>query len=418
MIEYRKHLLDNGLTLITHEADDTPLATVNMLYNVGSRDEDPQHTGFAHLFEHLMFSGTQRFPDFDSVVNTLGGENNAFTNNDYTNYYITLPADSLSTALALEADRLNNFVLTQEALEVQQDVVTDEYKQRFLNQPYGDMWLLLRSLCYTRYPYRWSPIGADIRHVGEATLQEVQAFHGRYYRPDNAILAVAAPLSHEEMLHRVEDVFEASLDTHATASRKFATEREYEAEPQQLQPRRLEVERDVPSDAIYLAWPMGDRWDPLFCASDLVSDVLSNGKSSRLYSKYIRSGQLVTEVDAYLSADAGPGLFIMSAKPRAGVDVETVVETLRKEARLLVDERVTEKEMKKALNKNAFDFSCTQYHASDRALSLCYYTWLGDTDLINRRAENYDTVTPEVLQRAASEIFREESENLLIIRKK
>ena len=198
MVEYRKHIMDNGLTVITHDAWDTPLATVNLLYGVGSRDEDPRRTGFAHLFEHLMFGGTRAVPDFDAVVSSMGGESNAFTNCDYTNYYMTFPADGLSTALRLEADRMTDLDISQKALEVQQKVVTEEFHQRYMNQPYGDVWLLLRPLCYKVHPYRWPTIGADIRHVSEATLDDVKAFHEKHYRPENAILAIAGPVSNGE----------------------------------------------------------------------------------------------------------------------------------------------------------------------------------------------------------------------------
>ena len=209
MVSYEKHTLDNGLTVLTHEAWDTPLATVNLLYNVGARDEDPQRTGFAHLFEHLMFGGTPEVPDFDGVLSNLGGESNAFTNNDYTNYYLTLPAGALATALHLEADRMAHLDISQKALEVQQHVVTEEYNQRYTNRPYGDAWLLLRPLCYKVHPYRWATIGADIRHVSEATFDDVRTFHQRYYRPENAILAIAAPLKHSAMLQMVEEAWKA-----------------------------------------------------------------------------------------------------------------------------------------------------------------------------------------------------------------
>ncbi len=410
MVNYRKHILDNGLTVLTHEAWDTPLATVNVLYGVGSRNEDPRRTGFAHLFEHLMFGGTKRVPDYDRVVSSLGGDNNAFTNCDYTDYYVTVPVDGLPTALWLEADRMQGLDLTQKALEVQQKVVTEEYHQRYMNQPYGDVWLLLRPLCYKVHPYRWPTIGADIRHVGEATLEDVRAFHERWYRPQNAILAVAAPMAHDEQLKAVVsgqwtvDSGQRSVDS---GQWTVATE------PLQTAPRYLHVKRSVPSSMVYLAWPMGDRNDPLFRACDLVSDVLGNGTSSRLHDRLVRREGLFVEADACITGDAGPGLMVLSGKLADGVSLDQGAEALRSEARQLADEGLTDYELQKVQNKYENTFVYSQYKAADRALSLCYYTWLGDTGLVDREPQEYRRVTAADVQRAAREVFRHERENRL-----
>lgn len=413
MIDYRKYILSNGLTVLTHEAWDTPLATVNVLYNVGARDEDPHRTGFAHLFEHLMFGGTERVPDFDAVVSSLGGDNNAFTNNDYTNYYITIPVEGLSTALMLEADRMASLALNAKALEVQQRVVTEEYNQRYMNQPYGDMWLNMRPLCYKRHPYRWATIGADIRHVSEATLEDVQAFHERYYRADNAILAVAAPMKHEEMIAAVEKEWGAEC-VPAGCRRSMASERNYPQEEEQKEARRLVIRREVPSRAVYLAWPMCDHWGRDFRACDLVSDVLCTGSSSRIYNNVVRPGQLVSEADAYISGEAGPGLMVLSAKILPDVDVDKVADALRQEAYLLSEKGLTKNELEKVQNRYESTFVYSQYKAADRAMALCHYTWLGDTELVNREPEEYRKVTAEDVQRAASAVFRPEHENMLV----
>ena len=418
MITYKKYILDNGLTVVTHEAWDTPLATVNVLYSVGARDEDPSRTGFAHLFEHLMFGGTERVPDFDAVVSSLGGENNAFTNNDYTNYYITVPVDGLETSLMLEADRMAHLALNAKALSVQQRVVTEEYNQRYMNQPYGDMWLLMRPLCYKVHPYRWPTIGADIRHVGEATLEDVQAFHSRYYRPANAILAVAAPMESERIIGLVAKAWGCGAWSEESGERCFACEREYPAEPEQREPRRLEVEREVPATALYMAWPMCGHFGKDFRACDLVSDVLGNGTSSRVYGNIVRPGRLVSEADVYISGEAGPGLMVMSAKLLPGVEVDEVAEALRKEARTLVEEGVEEGELEKVQNKYESTFVFSQYKASDRAMSLCHYTWLGNTGLANSEPEAYRRISPADVQRAAREVFRDERENMLVIKGK
>ncbi len=410
----------NGLTVLTHEAWDTPLATVNLLYNVGARDEDPQRTGFAHLFEHLMFGGTKQVPDFDAVVSSLGGDNNAYTNNDFTNYYITVPVNGLATALMLEADRMASLALNAKALSVQQQVVTEEYNQRYMNRPFGDVWLLLRPLCYKVHPYRWATIGADIRHVSEATLEDVQQFHSRFYRADNAILAVAASMCHEAMIGEVEKAWgvESEEWSAANGERCYAQERTYPPEPAQQESRRMVVERDVPNAAVYIAWPMGDRFSPDYRSGDLISDLLSNGHSSRMYDHLVRAGNLVTEADAYISGDEGPGLMVLSAKLRDGIDPEVVIEALRKEARLLTEEPIGDYELEKVQNKYESTFTFSQYKASDRAQALCFYTWLGDTSLVNREPEEYRRLTATDLQQTARRVFSPEKENILIIQKR
>ena len=417
VISYQKYTLENGLTVLTHEAWDTPLATVNILYNVGSRDEEPGKTGFAHLFEHLMFSGTPQVPDFDAVVSNAGGEDNAFTTCDYTNYYTTLPAEALPTALMLEADRMAHLDISQRALEIQQHVVTEEYNQRYMNQPYGDIWLLLRPLCYKVHPYRWPTIGADIRHVSDATLEDVRLFHQRFYRPNNAILAIAAPMKHEEMLPMVEEAWNSKSSRTSKVS-KFS--RTYPAEPKQKEPRLLRVQRDVPATMVYLAYPMGDRYSGHFRACDLISDILGNGPSSRLQRRLVVEQGLLTEADACISGETGPGLLVLSGKLKDGVTADEVADALRREAFSLAETTVSdsllaqrEYELQKVQNKYENTFVFSQYKASDRALALCHYTWLGDTELVNREPNEYRRVTPTLLQETANKVFNPQHENLL-----
>ena len=409
MVNYRKHILDNGLTVLTHEAWDTPLASVNVLYGVGSRDEDPQRTGFAHLFEHLMFGGTPQVPDFDGVVSSLGGDSNAFTNCDYTNYYMTLPADGLEKALWLEADRLTGLDISQHALEVQQRVVTEEYHQRYMNQPYGDVWLLLRPLCYKVHPYRWATIGADIRHVGEATLADVQAFHRRFYRPSNAILCVAAPVSHDKQLKLVEKSFDHIEDI--STSEPIAPT--LPQEPPQLAPRELRVSRPVPATKVYLAWNMCGHNEPMFRPCDLLTDVLANGKSSRMHQHLVVERGLMSEADACITGEQGPGLLMLSGIMAPGADPEDGIAALREEVMRLAEERVSDYELTKVQNKYENTYLYSQYRAVDRAMGLCHYTWLGDTDLINREPEEYRRVTPDDLLEAAQQVFQPDKENRL-----
>jgi len=431
MVDYSRHTLPNGLRVLLHRDATTPLVTVNILYQVGSRDERPDRTGFAHLFEHLMFGGTPRYPDFDAVLDSLAGESNAFTTADYTNYYMTLPADGLEQALALEADRMgfgneelgirNELVgrFSEEVLEVQKRVVTEEYHQRYMNQPYGDVWLLLRPLCFTAHSYRWCTIGADIRHVQEATMEEVQDFFSRYYRPDNAILCVAGNIDEEETLRMVEREFGpiAAPGSPLPPMR----ERHYPAEPDQTAPRLLEVQRDVPNDAFYMAWVMCDRYTPdpvsgrpMYYAYDALSDVLSAGHSSRLYRRLVQEEGLLTEVNAFITGELGPGVFAVTGKLRPGVDFAAAEAAVREELDRLATDPLPERELEKVANRYENTFVYSQYKASDRAYSLCYYEMVGDIGLVNSEPEHYRALRPEDLQRVAARLTPEKCSTLRI----
>ena len=416
MIKYRKYILDNGLTLLTHEAWDTPLASTSLLYNVGSRNEDPSRTGFAHLFEHLMFGGTRAVPDFDGAVSALGGECNAFTTCDYTCYHATVPADALSTVLALEADRMTGLDISPKALAVQQRVVTEEYHQRYMNQPYGDVWLLLRPLCYGKgHPYSWAPIGADIRHVAEATLDDVQAFHSRHYRPGNAIMAVAAPMKHDEIAAIASKAFGGKpAFTDNPGFPGLPENPDIPVTPTGL----LRVQRPVPATKVFLAYRMCAYGEPMYRPCDLITDILANGTSSRMHRRLVVESGMMTEADAYLSGDNGPGLLVLGGTLAPGVTPEEGIEALRAEAANLTTATsplpVKPLELEKVQNKYENTFVFSQYRASDRALGLCHYTWLGDTSLVNREPELYRQVTLDDLQATAAKVFQPKNENILI----
>ncbi len=412
MIDYQKHKLSNGLTVIVNEDRGTPLVTVNTLYGVGARDEDASRTGFAHLFEHLMFGGTERVPDFDAVVTEAGGENNAFTNNDITNYYITLPARNLETALWLESDRMRGIDLSQRALEVQQSVVTEEYNYRYVNRPYGDVWMLLRPLCYKVHPYRWCTIGSDIRHVQEATLEDVRTFFKRYYRPDNAILSVCGNVSADDVFRLAEKWY----GDIGSGKRKAESEKRI-AEPEQREARELRVERDVPSDALYMAYPMCSRVDDDFRAADLVSDILSNGRSSRLYNALVKDRQLFTEIDAYITGDADPGLFVVSGRLTSGTDFGTARRAVEDELCRLVAEPPSPHELEKVVNRFENTFFVNNYKSADRAMSLCQNEWLGHIEWVNDEPALYRTVTVEDVRRVAAGMFRPEHQSVLFYAK-
>ena len=427
MIEYVRHVLDNGLRVLVHRDSSTPLATVNLLYCVGARDEQPDRTGFAHLFEHLMFGGTRQIPDFDAAVDALGGEANAFTNNDYTNYYLTLPAQHVREALALEANRMGGDWNTDgdhwEVLDVQQRVVTEEYKQRYVNQPYGDVWMHLRPLCYTQHPYRWCTIGADIRHVQEATLDDVRRFYDRFYRPDNAILAIAGNVDPDSILAMTDEVF-GPLHRSTSTPLPDVRHRVYPTEPCQTAPRCKEILRDVPNNAIYMAWHTCDRWNPSYYAFDMLSDLLSNGHSSRLYRKLVQETNLFSEINAYITGDLGPGLFVISGKlnDNSSQAMSRAEEAIWEQIELLQNDLAKQSpslatEIEKVANKYENTFLFSQYKAADRALSLCYYDMIGDTDLVNREPQVYRLTSFPTLSQAALTLQHNNCSTLRILRK-
>ncbi len=415
MISFSKKTLDNGLRMIIHRDSSTPLVTINILYQVGARNEREDRTGFAHLFEHLMFGGTRRYPDYDLEVDAMGGENNAFTNNDYTNYYLTVPAQHLEQALRLEADRmLGDWDIvndTWKVLDVQKRVVTEEYHQRYLNQPYGDVWMLLRPLCYKVHPYRWCTIGADIRHVQEATLQDVRDFFDRYYHPSNAILAIAGNVEEEKTLALVEQIF-GKIRRPAPMAKAILPQ-----EPMQTQARRMEVERDVPNNAIYKAWVMCNRWSPNYYTYDMVSDVLSNGHSSRMYRRLVQEEGLFSEIDAYLTGELDPGLFVVSGKMQEGVTSERAEKAIDEEIAKLQVQPISEKELEKVANKFENTFVYSQYKTADRAHNLCYFEMIGAPELVNTEPECYRHVGTADLQRVAQRLTSERSSTLIINKK-
>lgn len=332
MFKINRHALDNGLRLVHYEDTSTQMVAMNIVYDVGARDEHPQHTGFAHLFEHLMFGGSVNIPDYDTPLQMAGGENNAWTNNDITNYYLTVPKANVETGFWLESDRMLGLNFSERSLEVQREVVMEEFKQRCLNQPYGDVDHLLRPLAYQVHPYRWPTIGKELSHIAQATLSEVEAFFYRHYAPNNAVLAVTGNISWDETLRLVEKWF-------ASIPRRDVPERHLPQEPEQQAERRLTVERNVPLDALYMAYHMCSRDDADYYAFDILSDILSNGRSSRLTQHLIQEQSVFSSVDAYISGSRDAGLFHISGKPAAGVSLDQAEAAIRKELESLQQKR-------------------------------------------------------------------------------
>jgi len=413
MISYKRHILKNGLRIAVNRDPFSKLAAVNLLYAVGARNEHPDRTGFAHLFEHLMFRGTRQIPDFDTPVQMACGENNAFTNNDYTDFYMTLPKDNIETALWLESDRMTGLSLTSEVLETEKRVVIEEFRQRYLNQPYGDQSLLLRELAYTRHPYRWATIGRTPDHIERAAKEEVDAFYRRYYRPSNAILTLSADLEEERMIELCEKWF-GGLPDDGSFRRDALPE-----EPVQTRARRREVEREVPATALSIAFPMGDRLSDDFYRGDLISDLLAGGDSARLYDRLVRRKKLFSSVNAYITGSVDAGLFILTGQLLAGVGEEAAEQALWQEVRELTDpERITPYELEKVKNKFEANTLFGELNVMNKAMNLGFYEMLGDLPLINREVGRYRSITADEAADFCRRTFLAEKSSTLIYRAK
>jgi len=411
MIEFDKFKLNNGLTVIVHQDLSTPVVAMNILYKVGARDENPEKTGFAHLFEHLMFGGSINIPTFDKPLEKAGGENNAFTNSDITNYYITIPKENLETAFWLESDRMLSLAFTDKSLEVQRQVVIEEFKQSYLNQPYGDVWLLLKPLAYKTHPYQWNTIGKDVSHIENATMEDVKSFYKKYYNPNNAIMVLAGNIGLEEAKPLCEKWF-GEIEAGAEINRNIPVE------PQQKEARHLSVEREVPSDTLYIAFPMYDRLHADYQAADLLSDVLSNGPSSRLFRKLVKEQGIFAELDAYIGGDKDPGLFLFNGKPSAGISLEQAEKALWVEIERVKQEIIGDEELQKVKNKIESSMIFGEVSILNKAMSLAYYESISKAEDLNLEVEKYRKVSSKQLHRVANELFSKEKSNTLFYQAK
>lgn len=411
MITFEKHTLANGLQVAANRDRCSKMAALNLLYKVGARNENPEQTGFAHLFEHLMFRGTRRIPNFDAPVQMACGENNAFTNNDYTDYYITLPTPNIETAFWLESDRMTGLSLSRRKLETEKRVVLEEFNQRYLNQPYGDMTKLLREMVYRVHPYRWCAIGRTPEHVAAATLEDAERFYRRYYRPSNAILSVSGDIEPEHVFAMAERWFGEIPDTPAHHD-------PLPAEPMQTSARRLEVDRDVPATAITIAFPMGGRLSRDYYLLDLISDLLSGGESARLYDSLIRRSRLFSAINAYITGDIDPGMFIITGQIMEGVSEQQAEEALWEELRQLQEVAVGGYELEKVKNKFEAGVMFGELNVMNKAMNIGYYLMLGHPDLINSETDIFRSINAYDIIRESRRIFRPELSSTLIYRKR
>lgn len=411
MIKYNSFTLDNGLRVFVHEDKNTPLAVLNILYDVGSRDENPDKTGFAHLFEHLMFGGSKNIPNYDEPLQRVGGENNAFTSPDMTNYYVTIPAKNLETAFWLESDRMMSLSFDPKVLEVQRSVVIEEFKQRYLNQPYGDVWLKLRPLVYDQHPYRWATIGKEISHIENATMHDVKDFFFTHYRPNNAYMVVAGNVATEEVKRLSEKWF-----GEIPAGEK--KERKLPKEPEQKQAKFLELEADVPADSLYKAYHMPAKTDPEYYASDLLSDILGHGKSSRLYQKLVKEEAIFSSLGAYVTGSSDPGLLIVSGQVSEGISIENAnlaVESLITE---LITEEISNKEIEKVKNQAVSSIVYGEVDLLNRAMAIAFGAVLGNADLVNQETNMIKSVSKDEIQKAGKKILVPENCSTLYYRAK
>lgn len=406
MIQVNRYTLANGLRIVHNEDDSTQMVALNLLYDVGARDEDPSHTGFAHLFEHLMFGGSLHIPDYDTPVQNAGGENNAWTNNDITNYYITLPHQNVETGFWLESDRMLSLDFSPKSLEVQRQVVIEEFKQRNLNQPYGDASHLLRELAYESHPYRWPTIGKEIAHIAQATLEEVKDFFYRFYAPNNAILAVTGHISFEETIRLAEKWF-------GPIPARNISPRQLPAEKPQTAVRRKTVERKVPVDAIYMAFHMSNRMHPDYYVYDMITDILSNGRSSRFIQSLVQEQKLFTSIDAYISGSLDEGLLHVTGKPVEGVSLEQAEEAIWRELEKMKTVPVSEQELEKVKNRYESEQIFNNINYLNVATNLAFFELTGKAEDINEEVGKYRAVTAEQIQATSARCFVPENCSIL-----
>jgi len=406
MIAINRHILPNGLRIVHNEDRSTQMVAINVLYDVGSRDEDEERTGFAHLFEHLMFGGSANIPDYDTPVQESGGENNAWTTNDLTNYYITLPRQNIEVGFWLESDRMLGLAFSPESLEVQRQVVMEEFKQRNLNQPYGDASHLTRSMAYKVHPYRWPTIGKELSHIANATLDDVKDFFYRFYAPNNAILAVAGNISFDEVINLAEKWF-------GPIPHRKVQKRNLPAEPHQTGIRRMDVTRDVPLDTLYMTFHTCDRLHSDYYATDMLSDLLANGRSSRLTQHLVKEHQVFSQIDAYITGSIDEGLLQICGKPLPGISLQEAEEWVWKELELLAHTTPDENELEKVKNRYEAEQTFKSVNFLNNAINMAYFELISRAEDMNDEISRYRSVSPEDIRNVAGKVFRKENCSIL-----
>jgi zinc protease len=406
MIQFEKFTLENGLRVIVHKDNSTPMAVVNVMYDVGARDEDPNKTGFAHLFEHLMFGGSLHIEHYDEPLQMAGGENNAYTTNDLTNYYIQLPAENIETAFWLESDRMLSLAFSEKSLDVQRKVVCEEFKEHYINKPYGDAWHKMRELAYEVHPYRWMTIGKELSHVENAKLEDVKKFFFKFYQPANAILVVAGNVTTEQVKQLAEKWF-ADIPSGEKYNRNLAQE------PSQTKAKKMEITADVPLDALYKSWHISSRLDDRYYTADLITDILSGGGSSRLFHSLVKEKKLFSNIGCYHFGSHDNGLLSIEGKLVKGIKMQEAERAVTEELEKIKTELVSEAELQKVKNKTESTIAFEDMAVAGRAESLALYELLGDAELMNQELEKYNAITTEDILNESRNIFSEENSNTI-----
>jgi zinc protease len=409
MIQYEKFTLANGLRVLVHEDTSTPMAVMNVLYDVGARDENPAQTGFAHLFEHLMFGGSINIEEYDEPLQMAGGENNAYTTNDLTNYYIQLPAENLETAFWLESDRMLSLAFGEKSLNVQRKVVIEEFKEHYLTKPYGDVWHKMRELAYTTHPYRWMTIGKELSHIENAQLEDVKKFFFKFYRPSNAILVVAGSVTVQKVKALAEKWF-----ADIPAGEKY--NRNLPQEPVQTAGRRLDITANVPVDAFYKCWHMPARLDDRYYIADLLSDILGGGGSSRLHQTLVKEKKLFSNIECFHFGSTDAGLLSIDGKLVKGVTPEAAEAAVEEILQTIKQQPVSETELQKVKNKTESMMAFEDMSVMNRASSLAYYELLGNAEWMNTELEKYAAVTAADILQESQRIFTNANSNTLYYR--
>ncbi len=406
MIHYQEFTLSNGLHVIVHEDRTVQIAVMNILYDVGSRDEQPNKTGFAHLFEHLMFGGSKNIPSYDEPLQMVGGENNAFTNTDITNYFLTVPAANLETGFWLESDRMLSLSFDPKVLEVQRKVVIEEFKQRYLNQPYGDVWLKLRPLAYQTHPYQWATIGKEISHIENATMADVKDFFFTHYIPNNAVLVVAGNVTMEH----VKQLAQKWFGPIPSGNKK---ERKLSMEPKQRAKRTLNIEAKVPANALYKAFHMPGRFHSDYHAVELLGDILSRGESSLFYQRLVKENEIFNSIASFGMGTIDPGLLVVNGRLKEGVKLEAAEKEVDAVLQKIIAEGIQEDELRKVKNQSAASIEFGEVEVMNRAMNLAFSSLSGDTGLVNEEINNIEKITTQDIHRVAKEIFHEENSSVM-----
>jgi zinc protease len=406
MIHFERFKLANGLSVLVHRDVSTPMVVLDILYDVGARDEDPLRTGFAHLFEHLMFGGSVNIPDYDEPLQVAGGENNAYTTNDLTNYYCQLPVENIETAFWLESDRMLSLAFSEKSLDVQRKVVSEEFKEHYLNKPYGDAWQIIREMAYTTHPYRWMTIGKELKHIEEARLSDVKAFFFKHYTPSNAIMVVAGNVEVEE----VKQLAEKWFGDIAPGERYV---RQIKPEPPQTEPRKKTVTRDVPLDALYKCWHMPARMEQGYYVVDLITDILGGSTSSRLFQVLVKEKKMFSNIECYHFGCVDRGLLTIEGKLVKGVDIYEAEKAIEEILDQLKEKKIDDKELQKVKNKTESLMAFEDMSLMNRANSLAFYEFLGDATLMNTELGKYQAVTTDDILKESRNIFDEKNSNTL-----